>query len=90
MQMFDLLGYAAGLFTTAANVPQVVTTYKKRSGEGLSFRMLLVLAIGLALWVGYGLASNSKPLVIFNSIGLLLVLSLIGMKLRFDRRPTKD
>jgi MtN3 and saliva related transmembrane protein len=90
MQMFDLLGYADGLFTTAANVPQVVTTYKKRSGEGLSFRMLLVLAIGLALWIGYGVASSSKPLVIFNGIGLVLVLSLIVMKLRFDRRPTKD
>jgi MtN3 and saliva related transmembrane protein len=90
MQMFDLLGYAAGLFTTAANVPQVVTTYKKRSGEGLSFRMLLVLAIGLALWIGYGVGAHSKPLVIFNSLGLMLVLSLIAMKLRFDRRPTKD
>ena len=90
MQMLDLLGYAAGLFTTAANVPQVVTTYKKRSGEGLSFRMLLVLAIGLALWIGYGVGASSQPLVIFNGIGLVLVLSLIGMKLRFDRRPTKD
>ena len=90
MQMFDFLGYAAGLFTTAANVPQVVTTYKKRSGEGLSFRMLLALAIGLALWIGYGVGEHSKPLIIFNGIGFVLVLSLIGMKFRFDRRPTKD
>lgn len=90
MQMTDLIGYAAGLLTTAANVPQVVTTYRKRSGEGLSFRMLIVLAIGLALWVAYGVTSSLKPLAIFNSIGLALVVSLIGMKLRFDRRPTKD
>ena len=88
--MLDLLGYAAGLFTTAANVPQVITTYKKRSGEGLSFRMLLVLAIGLALWIAYGAGAQSKPLIIFNGIALALVFSLIGMKLRFDRRPTKD
>ena len=88
--MPDLIGYAAGLFTTVANVPQVITNYRKRSGEGLSFRMLMVLAIGLALWVAYGVASSSNPLVIFNSIGLALVVSLIGMKLRFDRRPTKD
>jgi MtN3 and saliva related transmembrane protein len=90
MQMIDVLGYAAGLFTTAANVPQVITTYKKRSGEGLSFRMLLVLAIGLALWIAYGVGAHSKPLVIFNGIALGLVLSLMGMKFRFDRRPTKD
>ena len=90
MQMLDLLGYVAGLFTTAANIPQVVTTYRKRSGEGLSFRMLLVLGIGLAFWIAYGVGSQSKPLIIFNSIALVLVLSLIGMKCRFDRRPTKD
>ena len=90
MQMLDILGYTAGLFTTAANVPQVITTYKKRSGEGLSVRMLLVLAIGLALWIAYGVGEQSKPLMIFNSIGLVLVLSLIAMKLRFDRKPTKD
>ena len=88
--MIDLLGYAAGLFTTAANVPQVITTYRKRSGEGLSFRMLLVLAIGLSLWIAYGWTDHSLPLVIFNSLGLVLILSLIGMKFRFDRRPTKD
>jgi MtN3 and saliva related transmembrane protein len=90
MEMLDLLGYLAGLFTTAANVPQVITTYKKRSGEGLSFRMLLVLAIGLALWIAYGVGSHSQPLIIFNGIALALVFSLIGMKLRFDRRPAKD
>ena len=90
MQMIDLLGYGAGLFTTAANVPQVIATYKKRSGEGLSFRMLLVLAIGLVLWIAYGVGAHSKPLIIFNGIALALVLSLVAMKLRFDRRPAKD
>lgn len=85
-----MLGYAAGLFTTAANLPQVITTYRKRSGEGLSFRMLLSLAVGLSLWVAYGFGAKSKPLVIFNGIGLGLVLSLIAMKFRFDRKPMKD
>jgi MtN3 and saliva related transmembrane protein len=86
----DLLGYIAGLFTTAANVPQVITTYRKRSGEGLSFRMLLTLGIGLLLWVAYGFVVSSKPLIVFNGIALTLVASLIAMKFRFDRRPTKD
>jgi uncharacterized protein with PQ loop repeat len=52
--------------------------------------MLLVLAIGLVLWIAYGVGSHSKPLIIFNAIALALVSSLIGMKFRFDRRPTKD
>jgi uncharacterized protein with PQ loop repeat len=46
----DLLGYCAGFFTTIANLPQVITTYRRRSGEFLSFRMLASLGTGLALW----------------------------------------
>jgi MtN3 and saliva related transmembrane protein len=90
VELLDLLGYCAGLFTTAAYFPQVITTYRRRSGEGLSFRMLACLGTGLALWVAYGFGTHSKPIIIFNSIALGLVVSLIVMKFRFDRRPTKD
>jgi MtN3 and saliva related transmembrane protein len=85
-----LLGFIAGLVTTAANLPQVWKTYRSRSGEGLSFRMLLALAIGLALWIIYGIMIKSLPLVVTNVIVFLLILSLIAMKLKFDRAPTKD
>jgi uncharacterized protein with PQ loop repeat len=52
--MVDLtttVGFTAGFVTTAANFPQVWKTYRGKSGEGLSFRMLLALAIGLGLWI---------------------------------------
>ena len=35
-----IVGFLAGTLTTAANLPQVWKTYRDRSGEGLSFRML--------------------------------------------------
>jgi len=47
----SIVGFIAGFVTTAANLPQVWKTYRKKSGEGLSFRMLLTLAIGLGLWI---------------------------------------
>jgi MtN3 and saliva related transmembrane protein len=88
--MGDALGYLAGLCTTAANVPQVLTTFRRKSGDGLSFRMLAVLGLGLALWVGYGVASHSWPLIVFNAIAFALVISLVMMKLRYDRKPMQD
>lgn len=84
------VGFIAGIVTTAANLPQVWKTYRTKSGEGLSFRMLLTLAIGVSLWVIYGIMSNALPIIITNIVVLLLILSLIGMKLKFDRAPTKD
>ena len=85
-----IVGFIAGFVTTGANLPQVWKTYRNKSGEGLSFRMLLTLAIGLGLWIIYGIMSKSLPLIVTNVVVLVLILSLIGMKLKFDRAPTKD
>jgi MtN3 and saliva related transmembrane protein len=52
--------------------------------------MLLAFAIGLGLWIVYAVMSRLLPLIVTNAIVLLLILSLIGMKLKFDRAPTKD
>ena len=84
------VGFLAGLLATAANVPQVKKTYRSRSGEGLSFRMLVVLASGLALWIAYGAMSRSMPVIVANVAGLALVLALIAMKLIFDPTPTQE
>jgi MtN3 and saliva related transmembrane protein len=84
------VGFLAGLLTTAANVPQVWKTYRSRSAEGLSFRMLVILASGLALWITYGALSRSMPIIVANAAGLALVLALISMKLIFDPSPTTE
>jgi MtN3 and saliva related transmembrane protein len=89
-ELTTIVGFIAGLVTTAANLPQVWKTYRSKSGEGLSFRMLLALAIGLGLWIVYAIMSKLLPLIVTNAVVLLLILSLIGMKLKFDRAPTKD
>lgn len=85
-----IVGFMAGLVTTTANLPQVWKTYRSKSGEGLSFRMLLALAIGLGLWIAYGIMSKLLPLIVTNAVVLLLIMALIVMKLTYDRRPTKD
>ena len=84
------IGFLAGLLTTAANVPQVWKTYRSRSAEGLSFRMLVALGSGLALWIVYGIVSKSAPIIFANAAGFLLVAALVAMKLRFDANPSKD
>jgi MtN3 and saliva related transmembrane protein len=83
-----IVGFLAGTLTTAANLPQVWKTYRDKSGEGLSFRMLMLLSVGLALWMIYGIMTHSLPLIVTNGIGTGLILSLVVMKWKFDRSPT--
>jgi MtN3 and saliva related transmembrane protein len=88
--MISVVGFLAGALTTVANLPQVWKTYRDKSAEGLSFRMLLILSLGLALWVAYGFLTDSLPLILTNGVGTGLVVLLMVMKWKFDRSPTKD
>jgi MtN3 and saliva related transmembrane protein len=89
-ELTTIVGFMAGFVTTAANLPQVWKTYRSKSGEELSFCMPVGLAIGVGLWTVYEIMNRLLPLVVTNAIVLLLILSLIGMKFKFDRSPTKD
>ena len=88
--MTTVVGIIAGILTTAANIPQVIKSYRTRNADGLSFRMLVLLSTGLAMWTVYGLMSKSLPVTITNAVGFVLLIALVIMKLAFDARPTKD
>jgi MtN3 and saliva related transmembrane protein len=82
-ELADLLGSAAGALTTAAFVPQAVKTWKSRSTGDLSLGMFLVFALGVLLWLCYGIIISSTPIIVANSVTLALALSILLMKLRF-------
>ncbi|WP_424932636.1 SemiSWEET family sugar transporter [Amaricoccus macauensis] len=80
--VFDLIGLAAAAMTTFAFLPQVIETWRSRSTAGLSLVMLCVLATGLALWLVYGIGEGQLPVILANGATLILVLILLGLKLR--------
>lgn len=81
----DLVGYAAAALTTLSWVPQLRRTWRTRSAADLSFGMLGTFTAGVALWLLYGLAVGSAPVVAANGLTLALALGLVGLKLAFDR-----
>ena len=86
----DLLGYVAAFCTTIAFVPQVVLVWRRRSGEGVSTLMYIVLTVGIALWFTYGLLLRSWPIVIANGVTLMLALAVLVMKWLFRGRMPRD
>ena len=49
-----VVGLAAAVCTTAANLPQLKKAWTTGQTDDISMNMLWVLASGLALWVAYG------------------------------------
>lgn len=89
MTAITLLGLVAALFTTASFVPQVVKTWRSGSSADLSLGMYTIFAIGIVLWLVYGVLIRDLPVVLANGVTLLLVLTVLGQAL-WHRRPTRS
>lgn len=79
------LGFAAAVCTTGAFIPQVLLVWRQRGAPGISTGMYLLFILGVALWLFYGLALDSWPVVIANGLTLALASSVLGMKWYFER-----
>jgi MtN3 and saliva related transmembrane protein len=78
----DAIGYIAAAFTTCAFIPQVVKSWRTRSTGDLSSTMLVVFTAGILLWLIYGLAIGSMPVILANAITLVLSATLVVLKIR--------
>ena len=82
MALHDYTGYAAAACTTSAYIPQVLRVWRTRSTTDISLKMFLVLVTGLSLWLTYGIWRGEWPLIIANSITLMLASTILYFKIR--------
>ena len=78
-----LIGFAAATCTTVAYAPQFIKVWRSRSARDISLVMFLVMVLGIALWLTYGLLSGDAPLVVANAITMLLAGGILFMKLKY-------
>ena len=81
----ELIGGMAAVLTTLSFLPQVIKTWTSRSAADLSWIWLIAFSAGLTLWLIYGFALASWPLVLANGITLSLVLLIGFVKWREER-----
>ncbi|QOG20934.1 MULTISPECIES: SemiSWEET transporter [Bradyrhizobium] len=81
--VIKLIGFAAATCTTVAYAPQAIKVWKTRSTGDISLGMFLVMVLGLALWLIYGLLSGDGPLIASNAVTMLLAGGILVMKLRY-------
>ena len=76
------LGILAGFLTTACWLPQVIHTWTRGQSDQISALYLVFFTTGVSCWLAYGLSTGDVPLVLANSVSLLLVSSLAFLKVR--------
>jgi MtN3 and saliva related transmembrane protein len=79
----EMLGFAAAALTTLCWLPQAWHTIRTRDTRAISLWTQVFFALGIVLWLVYGVLLMSWPLIGANSVTLLLVLVILSMKLRY-------
>ncbi len=77
------IGITAAVLTTAAFAPQAIQAWRTRSTKDVSLAMFTLMVSGIALWLVYGILISDLPLIVANSITLLLAGSILVAKIRF-------
>ncbi len=86
----EALGYAAALLTTAAYIPQLVRVLRLHSARDISLPTFMMFALGVVFWLLYGLYTGSMPIIASNSVTLVLAVSIVVLKLHYDRSSLKE
>lgn len=81
----DWVGYCAAALTTLSFIPQAVKSWSTRDLSGVSLSMYSLFTLGVALWMLYGLAIGSWPVILANAVTLALAGTVLALKLRHRR-----
>lgn len=82
----EVFGFVAGFGTTFAAVPDLVAMLRRRSSAGMNPRMAAIIGVFQILWVYYGLLIVSRPVIIWNIVGVLINFLSVGAYRHFVRR----
>lgn len=83
--LHDWIGSIAAVLTTGAFLPQAWLTMRTRDVSGISAGMYAAFTLGVALWLLYGVLITAWPVIVANTITLVLAGTILLTKLRVER-----
>ena len=85
MHWIEYVGLFGAFLSAITFIPQVILAYKSKSVGDLSLGMLLIVFTSVIVWLVYGIYLNLLPVIIANSVILLLSLVLLYFKYTFKK-----
>ena len=85
LQRSEIVGIVTGFGTTFAAMPDVIAMLKRRSSKGMNPRMAAIMGVFQILWVYYGLLIESRPVVVWNVIAVIINFLSVWAYFHFSR-----
>ncbi|QRR00317.1 SemiSWEET family sugar transporter [Dyadobacter sandarakinus] len=83
MDVIEIIGLVAGICTSSAVLPQLITTVKKKKASEVSMLMFIVMLTGNALWVYYGIDKKDVPIIATNVFTICLNVAMLYLKVKY-------
>jgi MtN3 and saliva related transmembrane protein len=81
--LIDVIGFAAGACGIVGFIPQLIKIARDKDAKEVSLTMYAVTTIGFVLWVAYGVLQGSWPVIVANSVMLVLAGTILVLTLRY-------
>ena len=85
----EIIGYLAATLTTASFLPQAIMTIKTRETGSLSLGMYSMFALGVLLWLVYGIYLSNNAIIFANAVTFILAALILGFKI-YNTLRNKD
>jgi uncharacterized protein with PQ loop repeat len=82
----EVVGFVSGLGTTFAALPDLLRMLRRRSSEGMNPTMSTIMCLFQCGWLYYGLLIASRPVIVWNGIGILINAFNVAAYRHFTRR----
>jgi MtN3 and saliva related transmembrane protein len=79
------IGISAGVCTSISLLPQLVKLIKNKKAEDLSLFYLIILFIGLALWIWYGILRQDIPIIATNAVSIVLNIAILILGIKYKK-----
>ena len=78
----EVIGALAAMLTTLCSVPQTLKIVRERETRAISLSSTMLSALGLLLWLIYGLAVADAPLIASSAATLAITTTILALKIR--------
>lgn len=89
MDWASVIGAFASLASIASFTPQAWKIIKSRRTQDISTGMYVLTVCGFSLWVTYGVLLGAWPIIVANTVCLMLAAFILTMKLLPPRKKNK-
>lgn len=81
----EIVGLSAGICTAVSLLPQLLKLLRHKKADDISLFYLVILFVGLALWIWYGILREDIPIVVTNGFSLVINGIIIVAGIRYKR-----